>query len=284
MVFQTLWELCRLLSWSIHKVPQALLHVRPARNFSDRSMEDVASAKEKLQEFIKKLKRLVSKIHVPNATVVKALRKTLWIHSPFKAKLYVNKTITLDDLLHRANCFITMEKDKHIYIVRHNTMKMLASKVAYTYQEPQKHSSDEKHDKKNTIVYSIVENDLIDSAATAPDRPLNVWDILVDRLAPQTYDKTKFYNFHTAKIHDTKQSRLLHDTLMTAFNKEILTPNRNKSLSKIRKAWKSRYKNCNKSQGHPKWINPKIKMYPLHLGVMTRLWMNKDHRSLGVSM
>lgn len=31
------------LSWSIHRVPQALLHVRPARNVSDWSMEDVAS-------------------------------------------------------------------------------------------------------------------------------------------------------------------------------------------------------------------------------------------------
>lgn len=130
-----------------------------------------------------------------------------------------------------------MEQDKHIYMVRHNAMKMLASKVAYTYQEPQKHSSDEKYNKKNMIVYSVVENDLIDSAASVPDRPLNVWDILVDRLAPQTYDKTKFYNFHKEKIHDTKQSRLLHDTLMTVFNKEILIPNRNKSLSKIRKAW-----------------------------------------------
>ncbi|KAG2277308.1 hypothetical protein Bca4012_042418 [Brassica carinata] len=96
------------------------------------------------------------------AIVVKAFRKTLWIHSPFRAELYVNKTI------HWRIYFI------HIYMVRHNAMKMLASKVAYTYQEPQKHSSDEKYNKKNMIVYSVVENDLIDSAASVPDRPLNV--------------------------------------------------------------------------------------------------------------
>ncbi|KAF3556371.1 hypothetical protein F2Q69_00013541 [Brassica cretica] len=52
---------------------------------------------------------------------------------------------------------------------------MLAAKSADTYQEPIKHTSYDKKDKK-AMVYSITKNQQTDSAAIAPDRPWNVWD------------------------------------------------------------------------------------------------------------
>ena len=76
-----------------------------------------------------------------------------------------------------------MPNDKHAFIEKHKAMKMLAAKSADTYQEPIKHTSYDKRDKK-TMVYSITKNQQTDSAAIAPGRPWNVWDIFVHRTNP----------------------------------------------------------------------------------------------------
>lgn len=57
-------------------------------------------AKKRLMGFIEGLKGLVSKIHVPNAITLEAMRNTLWIPFPFIANMYTNNKIMLEDGLH----------------------------------------------------------------------------------------------------------------------------------------------------------------------------------------
>lgn len=91
-----------------------------------------------------------------------------------------------------------MEEDKQAFIFKDNMIKMLAAKSAGTYQEPRQHSSYDKQDKKKKVFYSVAENKPIESATIAPDRLWNVWDRLVDRQAPQSYDETKFCDYNKA--------------------------------------------------------------------------------------
>lgn len=114
---------------------------------------------------MEKFKELVSKVHVLDATAVESLRNALWTHSPFKKDLYTNNNISLEDALHRVHCFITMKEDKHAYMIKHNAIKsFIAVKVEYTYQEPRKHSSYNKQDKKNSNYLLCCREEPIDSA------------------------------------------------------------------------------------------------------------------------
>ncbi|KAF2576285.1 hypothetical protein F2Q70_00003552 [Brassica cretica] len=100
--------------------------------------------------------------------------------------MYVNKTICLQDILHRANSFIMMEEVKQTNLLKQSAMKQVATKSANTYQEPIQHS-DNKLDKNKNIISFFIENAGFDSAAIALESPWNVWKNEIDGLPPQAF-------------------------------------------------------------------------------------------------
>ncbi|KAF8054198.1 hypothetical protein N665_1340s0002 [Sinapis alba] len=187
--------------------------------------------KESLHDFMERFKNLVSKVDVPDKTAVEALRNALWIRSYFRSDLYTNSTISLEDALHRANCFIRMEEDNAAYTAKQNALKaQLTPKATTTYQEPRQHQPNEKKGK----VFSATEEPDASPSTSKTDRPWNVWDRTLDG-KPLTYDETKFCTYHKAKGHDTKECKQLAEALFSAFKNGTVTPDPPKSKQNRKK-------------------------------------------------
>ncbi|KAF8111967.1 hypothetical protein N665_0070s0036 [Sinapis alba] len=146
--------------------------------------------KESLQDFMERFKNLVSKVDVPYKTAVEARRNALWIRSSFRSDLYTNSTITLEDALHRANCFIRMEKDN----------------TAYT--EPRQHQPNEKKGK----VYSATEEP-DDQDTAAPPRHRD--DTATEDERPQVGRRINLILMHplTSSSSENSSDRDLRDRL-----------------------------------------------------------------------
>ncbi|CAA7052868.1 unnamed protein product [Microthlaspi erraticum] len=68
--------------------------------------------KESLRSYIDRFKSVKAKITNPNeAVALLALKNNLWYESKFREELTVRPTISLDDALHRASAFATLEED-----------------------------------------------------------------------------------------------------------------------------------------------------------------------------
>lgn len=73
----------------------------------------------------------------------------------FQDDMYVNITISLQDVLHRAENFITMDEDKKTNLLKQVAMKQVATKLAVTYQEPRKHSYNKLDKIKTSSILSL---------------------------------------------------------------------------------------------------------------------------------
>lgn len=100
---------------------------------------------------MEKFKEVVFRVHVTDDTAVEALRKALSINSKFWGDPYVSKNIMLQDALHHAYNFITMEEDKQAFLLKHNTMKHVAKK-------PRQHSAYCKSNKEKSNIYYVSED------------------------------------------------------------------------------------------------------------------------------
>ncbi|KAF8102765.1 hypothetical protein N665_0195s0002 [Sinapis alba] len=132
--------------------------------------------KESLQDFMDRFKNLVSKVDVPRKTAVEALRNALWSRSFFRSDLYTKSTITLEDALHRANCFIRMEEDNTSYTAKQNTLNLqLTRKATTTHQEPRQYQPYDKkgkgHDTKKCKQIAKALYSAFTSGVVTPDLP-----------------------------------------------------------------------------------------------------------------
>ncbi|KAF8087330.1 hypothetical protein N665_0589s0011 [Sinapis alba] len=209
--------------------------------------------KESLHDFMERFKNLVSKVDVPDKTAVEALRNALWIRSYFRSDLYTNSTISLEDALHRANCFIRMEEDNAAYTAKHNALKaQLTPKSTANHQEPRQHQPNDKKGK----VFSATEEPDASPSTSKTDRPWNVWDRTLDG-KPLTYDENKFCTYHKAKGHDTKECKQLVEALFSAFKNGAVTPDPPKSKQNRKKgSWTKNRQAGAKKQESAQAVHP----------------------------